>query len=542
MNESEARAFVENLLDRLEQDGAKYRLPSATLTAREVSAFRILARLNDVDEAGEDSQLNADFELNLDCLSKACDEDKILCVDFGTAFSKAALWDQWDVDPIPLPVGQGISADPLLIDSLVYIGAKKLFFGPSAMQKYLADGNDDRSLFTSPKEILNLDYETIETDRPSLSVDPHKMFKKKELLVLFLGFLTALTTRELIAIGITQPIKRRFAAPGWDDAQDAVGGETFDKLVPKMRRFLAEAQILADSFEISAWTDGVEIDQAKSAIGQLNQISDDELLGAPFIERPVLEVTAAASSVKEKLLNKRPQVVLVDIGAGTTDIGIFKYVGSEDEPKFAAYKNGMGALRIAGNRLDDAFKRLVRQRLQLGDDSTAKPRLERELVQNIHRYKQELFSNGAVVVSVTGLPDVKIKQAEFVETPEVSNYQNKFRDKIVKLLNVADGAGGASFTGATSENVVVFTGGGGGLPFLHEVFDRGLDLETGNAVFEEIEPRPGWLDNKTEAVQLIFPQIAVAVGGASPDLPKVLPTVGDTSSAGAMSLSPNYKS
>lgn len=542
-----AREFVENFLDRLEQDGAKYKLPGGTLTAREVEAFRALADIHKpTDQLDEppiiQPQLAVEHTINLGCLSEKCDDNKILCVDFGTAFSKAAIWDQSEKKPNPLPIGQGLSADPLLIDSVVYIGQDKIFFGPKAVREYVADSDGDRKIFTSPKELLNLDYETIQTQRPSAGVDPHKIFKNKDLLILFLGYLTALTKRELASIEIIKPVLRRFAAPGWGDAQQNLGGERFDMLVDQMSRFLAEAQILADSFEIDLWLEGIEVSQAKSAISQLSAISDAELLKAPFIERPVLEVTAAASSIKEKLLNKRPQVVVVDVGAGTTDIGAFKYVGSDEEPKFAAYKRGLAALDMAGNRLDDAFKSAVRKVLDLGDNSTASPKLERELTQNIHRYKKELFSKGSVTVSISGLPDVIIQEKEFTKSPIVKNFQKKFREKVTELLNKADGAGGASFTDISSDNYVVFTGGGGGLRFLHDVFNEGFEIDAGRAIFERIDLRPSWLDDASEAVQSVFPQIAVSVGGASPDLPKVLPTIGDTSKALTRTIRPIYKS
>jgi hypothetical protein len=547
VDEGNARVFVENLLDRLEQDGTKYRLPGGTLTAREIQALSVLAGLGTVAPFAKpksltDSPPQAQHPLDVQCLTASCDIDQILCVDFGTAFSKAAVWNQLEEKPVPLPIGKGISSDPLLIDSVVYIGATKIYFGPRALREFGEDGDKDREIFTSPKEILNLDYETMRTDRPTKGVDPRRLFKKKDLLILFLGFLTALTKRELAVIGVNKPVKRRFAAPGWGDAQQNIGGERFDLLVTQMRRFLGEAQILADSFNIYDWVEGIDVEKATSAISQLSSIGDDQLLSATFIERPVLEVTAAASSIKERLLNKRPQVIVVDVGAGTTDIGAFKYVGTADEPKFAAYKQGMAALDLAGNRLDDALKMMVRKKLNIGSDSTAKPAVDRDLAQNIHRYKKDLFANEKVTISITGLPDVLIKLPEFLKNSYVKNFQDKFKDKVVQLLNAADEAGGASFTDVASDNYVVFTGGGGGLPFLHSAFEDGIKLKKGRAYFERIKPRPSWLDDATEEVRAIFPQIAVAVGGASPDLPRELHTVGDTSMAASRTIKPTYKS
>lgn len=548
MQVTEAQEFIQNLLDRLDRDGTKFTLPGGILTAREVTAFRVLAGLDPApleaksDHREVEGKVESEFPLNLRCLTEACDEERVLCVDFGTAFSKAAVWEQFGVDPIPLPIGKDISANPLLIDSVIFLGSERISFGPKAMQELASEGDETRLLFTSPKEILTLDYESIQNDRPSAAIDPHKAFKKKELLVLFLGFLTALTSRELKSLKIDGNVRRRFAAPGWGDAQPNAEGKVFDRMTAQLRRFLAEAQILSDSFTIDQWLNGIEIKDAKAAIAQLNKLNDSQLQDAPFIERPVLEVVAAASSMKEQLLNKRPQVVVVDVGAGTTDLGAFKYVGASDSPKFASYANGMAALEIAGNRLDDALKMLVREKLGLGEDSTAKPKLERNLAQNTQFYKKELFENGLVIVSIVGLPDVEITLSEFMASKIVVNFESKFREKVLKLLGNADKAGGVSFTGAASENYVVFTGGGGSLPFLHKVFEGGLKLPAGTAYFQKMDPRPRWLEDASEEAREVFPQIAVSVGGASPDLPKQLPTVLDTSQPGEMSLAPMYKS
>ena len=482
------------------------------------------------------------FSLVDSCLSAQCDEDKVLCIDFGTAFSKAAIWDQYENAPVPLPIGEGLSADPLLIDSVAFVGDEKIYFGPEAITQYERCADPSRRLFDSPKEVLTLDFESLQYERPTQGHDPHQKFKKKDLLVLFLGFLTALTNREVGGASDGMLVKRRFATPGWGDAQERTGSPEFDAIVDQMRRFLAEAQILADSISITKWLEGLPIDEAVAALDQLAKIKDEILLTASFVDRPVLEAAASASSVREKLINQRPQVVVVDVGAGTTDLGVFKYVGSDSDPKFAAYNNGFSALKIAGKRLDDAFKTLVRKNLDIDSGSTAGASLERHLARNIHNYKRRLFETGSVIVEVEGLPNAAVSLSDFLATATVENFTAKFAEKISTLLEGADDAGGKSFTAATSDNYVVFTGGGAGLPFLREVFKGGVPVGKQKAYFEIIEPRPSWLEDASEAVSLVFPQISVSVGGASPDLPKQLPTVGDTSRVGSMSLPPSYKS
>lgn len=543
MDNEKACEFVENFVDRLEPENGKYRLHGGLLTAKEVEALRvIIGRAAPSDSIQPVPESHEEFTLNEQSLTLECDSDKVLCVDFGTAFSKAAIWEQYDLAPLPLSIGEGLSADPLLVDSVAFVGDDKVFFGPEAILQFERLADSERRLFDSPKEVLTLDFEELLYARPSADQDPSKKFLKKDMLVLFLGYLTALTNRALEKSGENALVRRRFATPGWGDAQERTGSPEFDAIVSQMRRFLAEAQILADTFPIEDWLNGLPVQSATSALRELAKIKDDTLMSAPFVDRPVLEAAASASSVKEKLLNKRPQVVVVDVGAGTTDIGVFKYVGTPDEPKFAAYKNGFSALKIAGKRLDDAFKALVREKIGIYAPSTADASLERHLARNIHDYKRRLFENGSVTVEAEGLPDASITLEDFLGTPTVKNFAAKFEAQISKLLEVADDAGGKSFTSASADNYAVFTGGGAGLPFLRDAFGGGVQVGNQKAYFEIVEPRPDWLGEASEAVRAVFPQISVSVGGASPDLPRELPTVGDTSQAGSRSLPPSYKS
>ena len=553
MDHEKARDFVENLIDRLERDVDKFRLPGGLLTRKEVEALELLisrsTKLSTPLDHGDDRQNDDAILLNLSCLDANCSDEWVLCVDFGTAFSKAALWDQRPAlrqtetpIPVPLPIGQGLSLDPLLVDSVVYVTHERVYFGSEAITQYERDSDPKRQLFDSPKEVLTLDFSTLQFEKPSPECDPTGKFKKKDLLVLFLGYLTALSIRELQNLGHTEAVKRRFATPGWNDAQERSEDNEYNEIIAQMRRFLAEAQILAETFEIDDWINGLSLAKAAHAISELTKLSNAVLGDNQFVDRPVLEAAASASSIKEKLLNKRPQVMVVDVGAGTTDIGVFKYVGSDENPKFAAYTNGFAALRMAGKRLDEAFKSMVKLNLDIDSSSTAYSRLERNLARNIHEYKRALFEKGEVTVEVEGLPDTVVTLDKFLATKIVQHFKSKFSEKIRLLLENADGAGGKSFTDVSTQNYVVFTGGGGALPFLREAFHGGVNVGTKKAYFEVIDPRPEWLADMGEAVQLVFPQISVSVGGASPDLPKQLPTIGDTSTAAPRSLAPNYKS
>lgn len=110
---------------------------------------------------------------------------------------------------------------------------------------------------------------------------------------------------------------------------------------------------------------------------------------------------------------------------------------------------------------------------------------------------------------------------------------------VIQALN----GSGASFRSFSDDSVVVFTGGGGSLPFLRDTFDKKpIELSSGPAYFLIDDAVPEWVSRTLPDVSQVFPQVAVATGGCSPYLPAEARVVSDTSNPGKRHLAPFYKS
>jgi hypothetical protein len=548
LDQDRAKELVENLLERLTFANGRYELPGGVISAKERLALAHLAGVQSEIAAAPEHRtsplaapavVTSRMSLSDDCLSSARDESGLLCVDFGTAFSKAAVWKYGEDAPIPIDLG-GASGGGLTTDSAAYVSDGHLFFGPVAVRRHAEDGDFKRSLFASPKEHLTHDHARFQADRPAQEVDPTGLFKTRDLLALYLGYLTSLVGQRVEALGIGRHVIRRFAAPGWGDAQISKSTPHFDAVSAQLKHLLIDAQILADTLPAASWHEGLDVATARSALDELALISSDRRESATFVERSVLEAVAAATGVQEKLVNTRPQVLVVDVGAGTTDIGAFKYSVNESGAKVSAYRDGLRAIRTAGNRLDDALIELAWSKLGLAADSQLQLTHARKVRPAVRDLKRDLFGSGAVRIDVDGFDTVNIESEEFCKTKVVAYFAKNFEDQVKQALNSA-GIGSRNFLQTNQPNVAVFTGGGGSLPFLRELFAKPIELSEGSAHFEIQDPVPEWVDSYSSDVAAVFPQLAVSTGGCSPYLPDEKGSVLDTTVADPRSLQPTYR-
>lgn len=264
-----------------------------------------------------------------------------------------------------------------------------------------------------------------------------------------------------------------------------------------------------------------------------------ELLGnVPMVERAVLEAVAAGSGMMDRFRNRRPQVLVVDVGAGTTDVGFFRYAIQGDGTSIVApYVGGMKAIKKAGRSVDYALVWLASGRVGLPADSDALRRFQRRFRRAVRGIKARLCEDGAVEVDIADAPAFQLELPALTESPLIKTFVAEFKDAVTSALS----GSGRKFSVARDDNVVVFSGGGRSLPFLREVFKRELKTDGGYVSFLQDDALPTWVGRIIPDITAVFPQIAVATGGCSPGLPTELHAVRDTHDPGSRSMAAIYK-
>src|SRR5262245_47976770 len=146
-----------------------------------------------------------------------------LCVDFGTAFSKAAAaprgaWSHFDPEDVrPLMLSEE-GLNPFLLDSAVFIDDDRVLFGRAAIEHADAQAHRKRQALRSFKTLLSVSDldRALNTSAPA-SIDPHRVFPMRDLVVLYLAYLLAATDRAVKAdVDLSAgAIEWRYAAPAW---------------------------------------------------------------------------------------------------------------------------------------------------------------------------------------------------------------------------------------------------------------------------------------------------------------------------------------
>lgn len=523
-----AQILVRNLIRRIRQNAdGNYEL-HGPFTPEEVDALRSLSGGQSLIEApqsappqpkappnlprrfGAARPIPVSTGLDTSCLTvEAQEEGDIVAIDFGTAFSKSALWRFGSPTPTPLDlVAQVADGTGNMLESAVYITDGAIHFGPHAELIFRQEDSPDRALFDSPKQELSLlGGDTLQqiADR---DVDPSHSLTKRDLLTLYLAYLSAATSAALEAVGADRHTLRRFAVPVWKLEKLAV-------VTKLLKHLLIDAQILADTLPPNVWRDGLEIGDARRLIDQIrSSIADSSRDAAGLVTKHVVEPAAAVAAIGEKLRNRRPVVLILDVGAGTTDVGLYFFsLPGAGTWKIAPFADCQGALTLAGNELDSRLIQFVRDSASIDPNGADGKRALWALRRDIRDHKSTMFNAGFVDIEELG--GRRFNRDEFMASGAVKTFRADLKRQITTLLSKV----GKANIDPTDGLFGVVTGGGANVPLFRGLFSEPFQLDDGAVSFKFLDATPEWVDDYTPDIRGIFPQLAVSIGACSPYLP-----------------------
>jgi molecular chaperone DnaK (HSP70) len=444
------------------------------------------------------------------------------CIDFGTALSKVAMVKRkprsqlTDSDIVALRVGVGGKND-LLLPSLIFITDDgRLLFGEKAHDAALRGERVGREAFVSPKQYLSThEFEDLD-ERMKPSIDPTGKYTARGLLALFLAHLLVQAGHAAAAAKLPWPVPLRIARPAWERERAEIGEQTLAKLV--LHAF-AIADILGG--RLSA-VSGLSRDDALSALSQVNA---DEALRDPsgfpdVFERrnkkdsaSVLEATAvAAGSIRE---TGRRVVAVADIGGGTSDFGAFM-TGLPGRDVLGEITGSSFVLSQAGDHLDMLLTSHILNKAGIDRDAPAGEAAARKLRSVQRANKEALFAEGAVRVRLGDDVETVTEQV-FLADPRVKAFEQKLREAFHGALTAAVECAqqyAQPNGGGPTKVEILLTGGGHALPMVRLLATEPSVEWTFETAAPELPARPPM----SEAVRR---QLAVAIGGAVKDLPRM---------------------
>lgn len=455
-----------------------------------------------------------------------------LCLDFGTARSKAFAATALDEDVgklFDLAVGKEASESNAIysVTSSVWIDRDgRLYVGEEAVRRSLFDVESSATrqrLDSLKQEISQTSGVTpVEQRQLSVAVNPTGVpLTVQDAITMYLAYLTDMSTGALASQhGGPRYVRRRFALPCW-------GVEHRLWAARILSTCLRRAVLLADTFR-GRWSEGIPTEVAKEL---LTAAADhDEALGY-LIHKDgppdrvahyggVLEPLAAGSARlwKDEPRSLSRQLVLVlDVGAGTTDLSLFWVVQQPGSRKALPIAPAASAIRMAGDQLDSALLFQLKERAHLGGDETLQRRVHGALALEMRRLKEQLFKLGEVRHRLVNDQVVHITLEDFLASEGVRNFTATLHARVQEFL----GAIHPSWFGERGADGIkmLITGGGCELPMIVGLASREWAIGDRDIRPTLASKVPAAIQNTyTEAFVAEYPQLAVAIGGALPSL------------------------
>ncbi len=418
-----------------------------------------------------------------------------------------------------LPVGQAdedLDGSVHEVSSSVWIDdAGLLFVGSEAVKRGMVYGD----LSTTTRRRLDSLKQEISQVRPEdgaaqlgrklpTEVDPTSTLTYSDVITFYLGYLTDLATTVIESRLATRYVRRRFTVPWWSPEQRRWAGDWLAKS-------LMRAQLLADTFHDS-WREGIHVDVIQRAV--VDAAAHDRqlswLLGAES-SGGILEALAAASARLWNDKAAREVMLVVDVGAGTTDLSLFWVVQQNGEFHRAWPVKPCGtAIRQAGDTLDGLLVAELLRKAGLGADTTLQKRVSDSLYRgSVRRLKETLFETGTITENLVSDHTVTLSRDEFMNSEGIKRFEDRIAEEIQKLLKAVHVTWG---TAAKDRGItLVLTGGGCRLPMIRGLKDKQWRLGDRGV---KCRLAPDVPDGVAEGFSAEFireyPKLAVAMGGA----------------------------
>ena len=522
MNFIEARVLLGNLLERVQrmEDGTM-RLPGL-LTSKEVEALRTLVQGDLPPEPSVGGERVPTPEppvtavsLDLSALaSRDSTQDVRLCLDFGTAMSKATLVDDRDagfedVQVLALGVpGEQQQIDEVMLMSSVYIDNDGfLHFGNAAFEKSLLEGDDgSRQRLDNIKRRLSEDgWDEIVGGIYNPTGVP---VTYGTLILAYLTYMTWTVCCCLEELGYDKLTARRFALPCFDGAK---GREATERL----RDAVGEAQVLADTFG-PALRDGVPLKSFVEAVRCL-QVEAREY---PFVDTHVTEPLGVAGSMISWREDVNSLVLVVDVGAGTSDLGLFRIhvaPGSDTREGYLV-EGSTRVLTEAGNYLDGALIEFILKQGNVTTEHVDARRIRGKLNLRIREYKETLFNESSVFVVLENLSqpfEVTVELEEFCELAAVKQFGQSLKDAVVDILESVNESWVGWIKAQPNRHLaLMLTGGGANLPMVKDLANRSITVHGDEISVAPALQIPRWLSEGHQNVATDYARVAVSLGGA----------------------------
>ena len=432
-----------------------------------------------------------------------------LCLDFGTAMSKACAWNKESDTPMPLKIGLAAgepASSPYAINSAIFISRDGLaFVGQAAINCAASADPEHHQAFQSIKDILTVGPTTDLGDPVPFLFNPSKRpVSRKAIVALYLAFLTdsaLLALRGDYGEG-SRNIPRSYTKPVFDPSRDEWATEILTECA-------IAGQALADRFS-GRWSHGIPLDALRAAVAQAHAAEQCSVAEGLILPEPV---AAFASRVRNVFPEgyARHLMMVIDVGAGTTDFAMFARVDREGEMNLFRIKDSVTTIRIAGNAVDDALVDYLMLQAGVTEGHSRRRAITADLQRDIRLIKEELFTKRTVTRQLINDMKTEATLEGFEECQAMIQLRDRMEEKFHEVLSAIN----SSWLSFPRLEVFV-TGGGASLNMVTRLA-AARSVAVGEKVVtpERVTEPPPWIEEECEDVIDFYPQLAVCIGWSS---------------------------
>jgi hypothetical protein len=389
-----------------------------------------------------------------------------------------------------------------LLPSALFLDGTRIHFGPAA--RLASQNAPDRELIQSFKMLLGAsDLERSLGRYLARGADPERAFTQRDLIVLYFAFLLGAVRRALQIspepdFGF-DAMSIRYAYPGWSGPRE-------DDVHTLIARMFDEAEALEPAIGEALFSHGAL--SYADARAELTRIARQDLPSR--IEGPISEGAAAATCFLLDAAFEPAFALVVDVGAGTTDIAGFAVHTKERGARIVSeIVDARSTISVAGDAIDFALMNVILEKSGRRQALSQQTELWRKLLPDARALKETIFTLGKGAVRLSS-QTVTVRLADLVASPDFKDVKAALGAAYAQALHVV--AERARAEGAKQVGIIL-TGGSARLPFLRKLVESGPKSAKIRTAPQPLEP--SWVAAATlgRASAAIFPLVAVAVGG-----------------------------
>jgi molecular chaperone HscA len=439
-----------------------------------------------------------------------------LCIDFGTAMSKATLVRDGDGDDeeihvleLGVPGAQQEVSQTMLVSSVYIDNEGKLWFGQAAVARSLLEGGDgSRQRLDNIKRRLSEDGLGDKVERQFNPLRDEVDITYGDMVLAYLAFLTWAVGECLTGLGQPLNLPRRYAMPCFEGPKAREARQCLE-------RYLGEAQVIADTYS-SNMQNGIPLKEFVEVVASLRSSPRKY----PFVLGGLTEPLGVAGSLISWRRRIDMLAMVIDIGAGTSDLSLYRVLVDPDREQNEAIEIPGAARGIteAGNYLDRVLIECILKKAGITSQHPGWISQRGRLELRIRDYKETLFNDGSVIVTLSNdgtEDDVIIELDEFCALGAVEQFSRSLREAMRQALEDVN----PTWINWIKSNpqrylTVALTGGGAKLPMARELASGSITVRGEPIRVEPALSFPSWLEEQYIDLEEDYPRIAVSLGGA----------------------------